>query len=160
LFADVELAGRAEATRLEVIGLEIDDDDMNGALLPLPCSALQGRRCSIYAHRPESCRTFECLLLQDVRRGAVGVEQAKVQIADGLKQIGRVKMLMAQLGESYGRLPLGERCAEMLAKDGDADPEVDRKRAELEAAMSGVEEMIRKRFLGEGQRSRLRSGAE
>src|SRR5437773_9919953 len=69
LFADVELAGRAEATRLEVLGLEIEDGD-EGALLTLPCAALAGRRCGIYPHRPECCRTFECRLLQEVRRGA------------------------------------------------------------------------------------------
>ena len=67
LFADVELAGRAEATRLEVMGLEIEDDDTAGGLLLLPCGALRGRLCSIYPHRPECCRTFECRLLQDVR---------------------------------------------------------------------------------------------
>src|SRR5438874_1102304 len=37
LFADVELANRAEATGLELMGLEIEDDDANGALLTQPC---------------------------------------------------------------------------------------------------------------------------
>ena len=60
LFADVELAGRAEATRLEVMGLRIDDDDSDGALLLQPCSALQGRRCSIYA-RVRAIRCRRCL---------------------------------------------------------------------------------------------------
>jgi uncharacterized protein len=89
LFADVELAGHAEATTLEILGLEIDDDDADGALLLQPCRALQGNRCGIYAHRPECCRTFECRLLQDVRRGAVGVERARVQIARTRKRIRR-----------------------------------------------------------------------
>jgi Fe-S-cluster containining protein len=148
LFADVELAGRAEATRLEVMGLEIEDDG-TGALLALPCRALEGRRCGIYPHRPECCRTFECGLLQKVRRGAVSVERAQEQIAETLKRIGRVRELMAQLGHRQGRLPLRESCAEALARDGRADPEVNRKRAELEAAMVAVEELIRKTFLGE-----------
>jgi uncharacterized protein len=89
LFADVELAGRAEATRLEVLGLEIDDDDTDGALLLQPCLALEGTRCGIYAHRPECCRTFECRLLQAVRRGAVGVERAGRRIADARRRIRR-----------------------------------------------------------------------
>jgi hypothetical protein len=88
LFADVELAGRVEATRLEDLGLEIDDD-ADGALLLQPCLALQGTRCGIYALRPECCRTFECRLLQEVRRGAVGVERARVRIADTRKRIRR-----------------------------------------------------------------------
>jgi len=146
LFADVELAGRKEAARLEALGIEIEDDDPSGAQLLQPCAALRGRRCTIYEHRPKCCRTFECRLLQEVRRGAVGVEQAEGQIAETLKQIGHVKDLLAQLGQDDG-LPLVESCAEALAKDTDADPEVNRKRDELEAAMSSVEGLIQKTFL-------------
>ena len=135
------------------MGLEIEDDDTNGALLLQPCRALQGKRCGIYAHRPECCRTFECRLLQDVRRGTVGVERAGEQIAEALKRIGRVRKRMAHLGPRDGRLPLGESCAEALARDAAADPQVNRKRAELEAAMSAVEELMRKTFLDGGGRS-------
>ena len=156
LFADVELAGRAEATRLEVMGLEIEDDDANGALLSQPCRALQGKRCGIYAHRPECCRTFECRLLQDVRRGTVGVERAAERIAEARKRIGRVRERMAHLGQRDGRLPLRESCDEALARDADADPEVNRKRAELEAAMSAMEELLRRTFLDGGGWSRTR----
>ena len=105
LFADVELAGRAEATRLEAMGMEIEDDDTSGAQLLQPCVALQGRRCAIYEHRPECCQTFECRLLQDVRRGAVGVERAKEQIAEALKRIGRVK----EKFEASAAIPHGRR---------------------------------------------------
>jgi Fe-S-cluster containining protein len=154
LFADVELAGRAEATGLEVMGLEIEDDEANGALLLQPCLALQGKRCSIYAHRPQCCRTFECHLLQDVRRGTVGVERAEEQIAEARKRIERVRNLMAHLGQRDGHLPLSESCAEALARDADAVPQADRKRAELEAMMSAVERSLRKTFLDDGGRSR------
>ena len=59
LFADVELAGRKEAAALEAMGLEVeDDDDGDGALLVLPCRALQGKRCGVYAHRPNCWLTF------------------------------------------------------------------------------------------------------
>jgi len=153
LFADVELAGRAEAATLEAMGLEIEDDDTNGALLLQPCRALQGKRCGIYAHRPECCRMFECRLLQEVRRGTAGVERAGAKIAEALKRIGRVREQMAHLGQRDGCLPLTESCAEALAKDAHADPEVNRERAELEAAMSAVEELIRKTFLDSEGRS-------
>ena len=147
LFADVELASRAEATGLEVMGLEIEDDDANGALL-LPCRALHGTRCSVYAHRPECCRTFECRLLQNARRGVVSEERAKEHIGEALARIGRVKELMAQLGPHDPHLPLRESCAEMLARDADADPEVNGKRAELQASMAAVEALVRRTFLG------------
>lgn len=155
LFADVELAGPAEAAGLEVMGLEIEDDDADGALLVQPCGALQGKRCGIYAHRPECCRTFECRLLQDVRRGAVDVERAGEHIAEALKYVGQVRELAAELGQRDGRLPLKERCAEALAlaDEAGADPALNRKRAELEAGMSAVEGLIRTRFLdGSGKR--------
>jgi len=156
LFADVELAGQAEATRLEAMGMEIEDDDGSGTLLLQPCVALQGKRCAIYEHRPECCRTFECRLLQDVRRGAVDVEPAKAKIAEALKRIERVRDLMAQLGQHDWRLPLREGCAEALAKETDSDPKVNRRRAELEAAMSDVEELIRKTFLANARPSPAR----
>jgi Fe-S-cluster containining protein len=149
LFADVELAGRREAVRLEAMGIEIEDDDSSGAQLLQPCAALRERRCTIYEHRPKCCQTFECRLLQEVRRGAVSVEQAKEQIAEALNRIGHVKDLLAQLGKQDGRLPLVESCAEALAEDADADPEVNRRRDELEAAMSAVEGLIQKTFLAD-----------
>ncbi len=87
--ADVELRGRAEAERLEAMGLESEEDD-DGWLLVQPCRALEGTRCSVYAHRPECCRTFECRLLQEVRRGTVSVEQAQERIAEAKARIERV----------------------------------------------------------------------
>jgi Fe-S-cluster containining protein len=151
LFADVELAGRDEASALEVMGLEIEDtdDDAGGGLLVQPCGALRGKRCDIYAHRPKCCRTFECGLLQDARRGAVAAERAAEHIAEALKQAGRVRKLAAKLGQLDARLSLKERCAEALALADErrANPACKRQRAELEAAMGAVEELIRKRFL-------------
>src|ERR1051325_4644144 len=143
LFADVELSGREEATVLEVMGLEIEDDDAGGGLLVQPCRALQGKRCGIYPHRPECCRTFECRLLRDVRRGTVGIERARGHIAEALKQIGRVKELAVELGQRDERLPLKERCDE-----ASANPTLERKRAELEAGMAAVEGLLRRTFLG------------
>jgi hypothetical protein len=148
LFADVELTGRAEATQLESLGLEIEDDGPNGALLLQPCLALQGKRCGIYAHRPECCSTFECRLLQDVRRGTVDVERAKEQIAVVRMRIRRVRNRMARLGQHDGRLPFSESCAETLARDPSPVPQVNRTRAELETAMTAVEELLRRVFLG------------
>ena len=150
LFADVELAGSDEASALEVMGLEIEDED-DGGLLLQPCGALKGKRCSIYPHRPDCCRTFECRLLQEVKRGAVGVDRAKEKIAEALQRIEWVKVLVVQLGQANERLPLKERCMEALAltEEVDADPEMNGKRDELEAAMTSVEALIQETFLGD-----------
>ncbi len=150
LFAEVELTGRAESTELEILGLEIEDDDSNGAQLLQPCAALQGRRCSIYAHRPQCCRTFECRLLQDVRCGAVSMKLALERIVEAQNGIRRAEELLMQLGQRATRLPLRERCAEALILETGGNPEMNRKRAELEAVMVGVEKLMRKTFLGPG----------
>jgi uncharacterized protein len=150
LFADVELAGTDEASALEVMGLEIEDaDGGEGALLLQPCRALKGTRCSIYQHRPDCCRTFECRLLQEAKLGVVTVEQAKEKIAESLERVKRVKVLIAQLVHADERLPLKERCGEALAlsEDAAADPETDQKRDELESAMTSLEKLITATFL-------------
>jgi len=146
LFADVELAHRAEATRLEALGLEIESDD-EAPLLVQPCAALHGRRCSIYAHRPGCCRTFECRLLQDVRRGAVSEERAHAHISKALASIAEVRSLLVQLGAGDARLPLRERCAEALMVSGATGATITRKRSRLRSAMDGLERQIRAVFL-------------
>jgi hypothetical protein len=147
LFADVEL-GRAEAARLESMNVEIEVAE--GALLSQPCAALKGKRCSIYAHRPACCRTFECQLLQETRSGAVPVERALERIADAQAQIRRVRALLGELGMGRTRLPLKERCAAALSRDVPVTPEVERLRAELDAAVRTLERTIETTFLGRG----------
>ena len=151
LFADVELAGKDEAAALEVLGLEIEDaDDGHRGLLIQPCRALKGRRCSIYPHRPECCRTFECRLLQQVQRGAVGIGPAREKVADALRRIAHIRSLLLALGQRDEHLPLKERCAEAVTLSGgaSADPATQRRRDELETAMTSLESLIRKTFMG------------
>ena len=150
LFADVELASLEEASGLEVMGLDIEDaDEEGGELLLQPCGALKGKRCSIYPYRPDCCRTFECRLLREVKRGAVSIDQAHEKITQALMGIEGVKELLVQLAQDNKRLPLKERCMEALAlSEGvNAEPRMDRKRAELETAMTMVERLIQETFL-------------
>ena len=152
LFADVELVGQAELARLEFLGLEVEDDDRNTGLLSQPCAALRGTRCSIYSHRPNCCRVFECHLLQNAQRGDVTVERAMEQIAGAREQIGQVRALLGRLGNRDEGLPLQERCAETLAAEGGTTPETIKHRAELEARMATLENTIWNTFLGSGRR--------
>jgi Fe-S-cluster containining protein len=152
LFADVELVGQAEVTRLEIMGMEVENEDRNTGLLSQPCAALRGTRCGIYAHRPKCCRVFECHLLQNAQRGAVTVEHAIEQIADAREQIQHVRALLRRLGNHDEGLPIKERCAETLAAEESATSETLQERAELETAMSTLEKTIWNTFLGNGQR--------
>ena len=150
LFADVELVGQAEVVRLEIMGMEVENEDRNMGLLSQPCAALRGTRCGIYAHRPNCCRVFQCHLLQNAQRGAVTVERALEQIADAREQIGRVRAMLGRLGNRDEDLPIKERCAETLAGDGGTSSEI-MDRAELETAMTTLENTIWNTFLGSGQ---------
>jgi len=149
LFADVELASDAEASALEVMGLEIEVAEENdGGELLQPCGALNCKKCRIYPHRPEACRTFACRLLQEVERGRVGVAPAKKKIAAALKRIGHVQELAVQLGAGAEGLPLQERGMVALALSQTTDLARNRKRAELKVALASVERLLQATFLG------------
>ena len=151
LLADVELAGAGEISSLEALGMEVEEDDRAGrALLPLPCRALRGTRCSIYTHRPACCRTFECRLLQETRRGLVSIDQAQATIADARGRADHIRTLIATLGGRSRRLPLEERALETLARseEGQEDPRSRRTRAELETSMAALDRLIHRAFLG------------
>lgn len=151
LFADVELAPSDDTAALEALGLEIEDDDdrKGGELLLQPCAALRGRRCSIYPHRPKCCRTFECRLLRDVRRGVTEVSEAQNQIAEALRRISGIRELVARLGSVSEKLPLKERCMEILVLTESAtDPSTIQRRDALEVAITLVEKQLQKTFLG------------
>ena len=150
LFADVELVGQAEVARLEIMGMEVEDEDRNMGLLSQPCAALRGTRCGIYAHRPNCCRVFQCHLLQNAERGAVTVERALEHIADAREQIGGVRAMLGRLGNRDEGLPIKERCTETLAAEGGTPSEM-LLRAELETAMTNLENTIWNTFLGSGK---------
>jgi len=152
LFADVELVGQAEVVRLEVMGMEIENEDRNTGLLSQPCAALRGTRCGIYSHRPKCCRQFRCRLLQNAERGAVTVERALTQIADAREQIEHVRAMLGRLGNRDESLPIKERCADTLAAEGGTTAATVEDRAELEAAMTTLENTVWNTFLGSGRR--------
>ena len=88
IFADVELKNEDEATALESMGLEIEEEDGRHLLIQ-PCHALAGTQCTLYAHRPECCRTFECRMLRDLKTGHMEhrnavdlVQKIRTHIAD------------------------------------------------------------------------------
>jgi Fe-S-cluster containining protein len=152
LFADVELVGQAELARLEIMGMDVENEARNVGLLSQPCAALRGTRCGIYAHRPKCCRVFQCDLLQSAERGDVTVERALEQIVDAREQIRQVRALLDRLGNRDESLPIKERCAETLAAEGGTTPETIQDRANLESAMVTLETTIWNTFLGSGKR--------
>lgn len=148
LFGDVELTGRREAARLEALGLDVDTDDADAELLALPCAGLRGTRCGVYAHRPRCCRTFECRLLQETRRGVVTPDDALARIARTRRQVERVRTLLGGVAGGRGRhLPLAERVADALALPAPRSSRAAGRRARLRAAMTALQRAIRTTFL-------------
>ena len=148
LFGDVELSGPAEAARLEVLGLDVDADDADVELLALPCGALRGTRCSVYAHRPQCCRTFECRLLQEAQRGAVTTDDALARISEARAQVHQVEALLSKMNARPERMPLAERVADAIADASGGPAAATRRSAALEAAMGVLTRTIRTTFLG------------
>ena len=151
LFADVELSGPAELSRLALLGLEVEEDDGEGALLVQPCGALRGKRCSIYPMRPGCCREFECALLQEAGRGDVTPAAALAVIEQALGLVGRAKALLRQLRHRDTGLPLAERAAEAVAAEDDS-PVAASRRDELAGVMRELQPLVRRRFLGAAAR--------
>lgn len=158
LFGDVELRGPAEAARVEALGLEVDTDDADSELLALPCAGLHGTRCSVYPHRPQCCRTFECRLLQQAKRGDLSVNDAIARIDDARGQVRAVTALLATFegrGTHRPRLPLAERVANALAATPSArerahapEPgEIRDRQADLRAASAALTGTLRTTFL-------------
>ncbi len=145
LLADVELAGRREADRMEALGLEVEEGDDEGrdlCLLPLPCAALRGTRCSIYPHRPETCRTFECRLLKDALAGRVSLAEARGVIEETRSLARRLGELVEAVGEEEGGGTLAERVHEAMGAV--AEPEI---RKEQRERFAVFEALVRERFL-------------
>jgi hypothetical protein len=145
LFADVELASRREASAMEAMGLAIDDDVP--ALLLQPCAALKNKRCSIYRHRPNCCRTFECNLLKSVQAGAMTVPEATAHIDRALAQVARIKKLLSQFPRGDEEpLPLKERCQTAIALTRDSSPHA-KQAASIENAFNEFEKFTDAVFL-------------
>lgn len=147
LLGDVELTGPAEAARLELLGLDVDTDDGDADVLPLPCAALRGTCCRIYPQRPRTCRAFECRLLQNAQRGAISVPDALAHVAAARAQAQYVKTLLSTAHARATRLPLAERVADVIAAPGATAPRHARAMAELDAAMAALTRTIRTTFL-------------
>jgi hypothetical protein len=149
LFSDVELSSKREISRFEVLGLNVEDGDgASPGLLLQPCTALQGKRCSIYEHRPKCCRTFECGLLKRVKSGAVSVEVALGKITTVTQAIAKLRTTLA-VGAKLSDLPLKECYLERmtLIAEQKTGALLDGKVSEANRQMELLEALIQETFL-------------
>jgi hypothetical protein len=117
---DQARAEETELTRLAAAGLQVFHAQGRDRFR-LPCPALDGACCTIYANRFAICRSFRCALLRRLDAGEVDLGQA-------LKTVGAAKALLARIeARAPGSRPRRARrtlAAEQLAelrRSGDRD---------------------------------------
>jgi Fe-S-cluster containining protein len=81
LFTHVPLRA-TEAGPLKALGLPVKAREDGTPILPQRCAALDGKRCTAYAERPEGCRRYHCHLFSALSEGEVSLEEA-LAVVDG-----------------------------------------------------------------------------
>ena len=81
LFTHVPLRP-TEVEPLRALGLPVREREDGKPLLPQRCAALDGRRCTAYAERPEGCRRYHCQLFSALAEDEVSLPEA-LAVVDG-----------------------------------------------------------------------------
>ena len=149
LFGDVELVASDDAARLAEAGLKIFRKGERQRFNQ-PCSCFDGKLCSIYAERPERCRTFECRMLQRVHSGEVAIPAALYSVGQARTVVDEVRELVRKMGNTDETVPLNRRYAAIAAQPLDLSVENDESlevRSELMLAVSRLIHIIERDFL-------------
>lgn len=115
----MKLQPRDNAPQLRRLGLQVNalrkGKDESGSVFkfPQPCRAHDGCRCEIYAHRPQYCRQFECVLLKSAASGKTTRNEALKIITRAKQQAEVVRRLLIELGDHDEELALGARFRRM-----------------------------------------------
>ena len=119
LFDNVRLEPGDDAKRLKSLGLPVTVSRGKEpvATLPQPCPALcQDRTCRLYAHRPQQCRTYECMVYKSMQAGQLAPDAALRRVTSARRQADRVRRLLRSLGDSDEQRSLGERFFRMQCR--------------------------------------------
>lgn len=81
LFSYVDVSQK-EAKALSGTCVTPFKNDKGKLIFDLPCTALEGTRCTIYDRRPSACRTYLCSLTRGVMNGSTSLEVASKAVAD------------------------------------------------------------------------------
>ncbi len=81
-----------ETAQAQALGLRVFVLPEGSPAFLQPCDAFHVPECSIYDHRPQSCRDYRCQLL-------IALEQAQTSLEEALVLTGRARELIAALRE-------------------------------------------------------------
>jgi hypothetical protein len=90
LFSSVPLR-RSEVEPLQRLSLPVVNRADGTPGLQQRCAALEGRCCTVYAERPETCRTYRCHLLTAAAEGEVSLEEALAVVDEAHARIRAVE---------------------------------------------------------------------
>jgi len=81
----VPLKPEDEVAPLKAVGITIASaNDLT--VLKLPCAALKNCACTVYADRPQTCRTYKCKLLKTFERDDIS-RQSALEIINKVKSL-------------------------------------------------------------------------
>ena len=147
LFADVRLQAVDDPVRLKRLGVPLKERG-SSARFPQPCSCLDGKKCQIYADRPNRCRTFECRLLMRARCNEVSEASALKLIREARRRADEVRRILRELGDCDETLPLNRRYRRMMQQPIDLTNErASDLRGELMLAVARLAETLERHFL-------------
>lgn len=119
LFDNVRLGAGDDAAQLKSLGLPVT---LSRGREPVagfnqPCAALcPDRTCRAYAHRPNQCRTYECMVYQGMKSGRLTPAAALRRVTRARGQADRVRRLLRALGDNDEHRSLGERFHRMQCR--------------------------------------------
>jgi hypothetical protein len=93
-----------EEKRLARFGFEFHEHK-DGISFNLPCTALNGCRCTVYPDRPACCRDFRCGLLKQLEAGDISFAEALGIVIEAKTLIDQLRPMMESesLPESIGK---------------------------------------------------------
>jgi hypothetical protein len=107
-----------EVAPLKAVGINIVSDNYS-TVLKLPCAAHKNCTCTIYADRPQECRTYKCKLLKMFERDDIS-QQSALEIIDKVRSLknemntlAHAASTTAQSGEEI--ILLMKRCQRALS---------------------------------------------
>lgn len=118
LFEIVRLQPVDSAKQLAGLGIKLKSRHAQ-PYFKQPCSAFCGTHCSIYDHRPQRCRLFDCRQLLRVAAGEISEADAAEAIQHVRQLVARIETLLNAAGDTNAKKPLLKRCRSVLA---DCDP--------------------------------------
>lgn len=147
LFADVRIPDPSEAATLRKLDVPLRGQPGRWRL-PQPCPCFDGQLCSVYALRPERCRTFSCGLLQRLIQGRLSPDQARAIVQRARAALAKVEQALAALGQATANRPLQHRVTHALARPLDLSrPGVIPARQRLMRAMEQLHRILAVEFL-------------